>query len=622
MFKNSSGALLGATPAVALPMLLAAALFAASSVCAQAGADPSGGDRSGAADLPRPSPARSSALTRRQRLIPRHPTRTLPSSDAGSDEGAGAVEELTADMVYAVLVGEVAVQREDHRMAFTHYLHAARLSRDPAMAELAARAALSLGDPQAAVRATTLWAELDPESSRARQIGAYAQIDAGDRAAALAELVDLIRLAPDRGQGYMQAAQMLSRVPEPAERLAMMRELVAEDVDNAEAHYALAMLAAGADDMQAAREHAERAAALRPGWNDPRVFLVRLLVSDERRDEAIAVLDGFLTAEPNDLELQLLRAQLHIDAEEYDAALALFDDILARGPGQPDVLFTAAVLALEIESVDKAREYLTQLRATGARANDSAFLLGQTEELAGNKSLAMDWYAKVNGENATNARVRIAGIHADRGEVPRAREILQQLRDQFPADDTTLYLIEGELLRERDLEQQAIDVYTDGLSATPDNPDLLYARAMLAVGMDRIELLEQDLRRILISDPDHVDALNALGYTLADRTDRFDEAQSLITRALQLRPDEPAILDSMGWVLYRMGNPQDAEPYLRKALEGVFDAEIAAHLGEVLWVLDKQDEAREVWERALAEDPKHEYLLRTMGRHRITQSVH
>jgi len=622
MFKKSRGALLGAIPAVALPMLLAASLLVAADADAQAVADPSAGHGPGAADLPTAESGPPFNAYPAPELDSLEPGEEVAEADAGSDQRAGVIKELTADMVYAVLVGEVAGQREDHRMAFTHYLHAARLSRDPAIAALAARAALSLGNPQAAVRATTLWAELDPGSSRARQIGAYAQIDAGDRAAALAELAGLIRLAPDRGQGYMQAAQMLSRVPEPAERLAMMRELVAEDVDDADAHYALAMLAAGADDMRAAREHAERAAELRPGWNDPRVFVVRLLVSDERPDDAIAVLEGFLTAEPDDLELQLLRAQLHIDAKEYDAALALFDDILARGPGQPDVLFTAAVLALEIESVDKARGYLTQLRASGARANDSAFLLGQTEELAGNKSLAMDWYAKVNGENATNARVRIAGIHADRGEVPRAREILQQLRDQFPAEVTTLYLIEGELLRERDLKQQAIDVYTDGLSAAPDDPDLRYARAMLAVGMDRIDLLEQDLRHILISDPDHVDALNALGYTLADRTDRFDEAQSLITRALQLRPDEPAILDSMGWVLYRMGNPQDAEPYLRKALEGVFDAEIAAHLGEVLWVLDKHDEARAVWERALAEDPKHEYLLRTIGRHRVTQSVH
>ena len=613
MYISLRGALFGAIPLWALPLLMAAALFSAVPAFAQ--------DSGGAVSesLPAPAPVLESVSP-----TPAVEDASLKNADiVASDAGApGGIDELTADMVYAVLVGEVAVQREAHDTAFTHYLRAARLSRDPTMAELAARAALSSGNPQDAVLATTLWAELDPVSSRAKQISAYAQIDAGNREAALTDLADLIDLAADRGHGYMQAAQMLSRVPEPAERVEMMRQLVADDADNADAQYALAMLAAGADDAQAARAHAERAAALRPGWNEPRVFLVRLLVSEDRRDDAMVVLGDFLAAEPNDLELELLWAQLHIEAEDYDAALGMFDDILARGPGQPDVLFTAAVLALEIEDADRARAYLTQLRQTGARTNDTAYLLGQAEELAGNKALALDWYAKVRGENATNARVRIAGIHADRGEVPQAREILQQLRDQYPADVTTFYLIEGELLRERDLEQQAIAVYSAALDQAPDNPDLLYARAMLAVGMDRVDLLEQDLRRILTADPDHVDALNALGYTLADRTDRFSEAQSLIERALQLRPDEPAILDSMGWVLYRMGNAKDAEPYLRQALEGVFDAEIAAHLGEVLWVLDKQDEARDVWERALAEDPKHEYLLRTMGRHRISQSGH
>jgi tetratricopeptide (TPR) repeat protein len=143
---------------------------------------------------------------------------------------------------------------------------------------------------------------------------------------------------------------------------------------------------------------------------------------------------------------------------------------------------------------------------------------------------------------------------------------------------------------------------------------------MLAVGMDRVDLLEQDLRHILIEDPDHADALNALGYTLADRTDRLAEAYRFIQRALQLRPDEPAILDSMGWVLYRMGQADAAEPYLRKALEENFDAEIAAHLGEVLWELGRQDEARKVWQRALDEDPEHEYLLRVLGRYRFSLS--
>lgn len=616
MTISSRGALRGVN-SFGVRLLLVAALVGVTSARAETapGEPPGPTETSETSETSAPQSAPASAPVAAPVAAPTAAQESVGEPDAGTE-----TPELTADMVYAVLVGEVAMQRDDPRMAFTHYLLAARLSRDPAMAELAARAGLSLRDPQAAVRATDLWLELEPDSPRARQIAAYAQIDVGDRAAALRSLRDLIRLASDTGQGYMQAAQMLTRVANPAERVAMMRELVADDVEDAQAQYALAMLAAGAADVQSARAHAERAAALRPDWNEPRVFLVRLLVSEQRRDEAVAVLNGFLTAEPDDQELQLLLAQLYIEDKAYDEALAQFDQILKRGPGQPDVLFTAAVLALEVEALDKARDYLTRLRQTGARADDSAFLFGQVEELAGDSELALDWYEQVRGENATNARVRIAGIYAERGEVEQAREIMQQLRDQYPEEVSTLYLIEGELLREQDLSQQALEVYNDGLSVNPDDPDLLYARAMLAVGMDRVDLLEQDLRRILVSDPDHVDALNALGYTLADRTERLAEAQRFIERALQLRPDEPAILDSMGWLLFRQGDAEGAEPYLRQALDAVFDAEIAAHLGEVLWALDKRDEARAIWDRALAEDPKDEYLLRTIGRHRITQS--
>jgi tetratricopeptide (TPR) repeat protein len=348
---------------------------------------------------------------------------------------------------------------------------------------------------------------------------------------------------------------------------------------------------------------------------------VRLLATSEQTDAAVATLDEFLAQEPHDQELQLLRAQLHLDAQEYDAALALFDDILAHGPGQPDVLLTAAMVALEVDALDKARDYLTALRATGARPGEAAFLLGQVEEKAGNLDEALEWYDKVDGENETNARVQSAGILAEQGEMGRAREILHQLRASFPSDSPALYLIEGELLREHAREQEAVDVYTEALAEMPDNADLLYARAMVEVGMDRVDLLERDLRRILVDDPDHVDALNALGYTLADRTDRLAEAKSLIERAYQLRPEEPAILDSMGWVLFRSGDAQSAEPYLRKALAATFDPEIAAHLGEVLWALGRKAEARQVWDRALAEDPEHEYLLRTLGRYRFSQTT-
>jgi tetratricopeptide (TPR) repeat protein len=547
-----------------------------------------------------------------------------PAAAETASTRAGAAEsvpsELTADLIYSVLVGEVAAQRSDQQMAFTHYLHAAKLAKDPELAALAARAALALGDTDAGQRAVALWQALAPDSIKARQIAAYVQIEAGDREATLATLRELIRLTPEGKEPYMQAAQLLARVEEPAERLALMRELIAEAPDSADAQFALANLAAAADDVELAREAAERAVAMRPDWTEPRMFVVQLLVSAGDGDAAAALLDEYLAAQPDDEQLLLLRAQLFIDAEDYEPALALFDKILASAPKQPDVLFTAAVLALEVEALDQARRYLSRLNEMGRRQDDVAFLLGQLEERSDNPDAALAWYAQVDGPNATDAAVRIARLHAASGEVSRARDMIQQLRDQMPEEMATLYLIEGEMLRDNDEHQQAMAVYDQALGQDPDNPDLRYARAMVAVSIDRIDLLESDLRHILAQDPDHADALNALGYTLADRTDRLDEAKALIEKALALKPDEPAIKDSMGWVLYRLGDPAAAEPYLRDALEAVFDPEIAAHLGEVLWALGRKDEAREIWDRALAEDPEHEYLLRILGKHRYSQN--
>jgi tetratricopeptide (TPR) repeat protein len=577
------------------PIVTIAALWLAAGVAAPALAD----------DTP--------AGTDADRAIPAAPA---PSSAAG-DEPA---PELTADLIYSILVGEVAAQRSDERMAFTHYLHAARLARDPELAALAARAALALGDADAGQRAVDLWQELAPESVKARQIAAYVQIEAGDRDAALDALRELVRLTPKPKQPYMQAAQLLARIEDPRERLSLMQALVGDAQDDADAHFALATLAAAADDNALARDAAHKAVALRPDWNEPRVFMVQILVADGEREPAAALLDEYLAAAPDDKELKLLRAQLHIDAEEYEAALAVFDDLLRQDSAQPDVLFTAAVLALEVDALEQARGYLVRLNEMGQREDDVAFLLGQLEERAGNRDAALGWYAKVDGPNATDAAVRIARLHAAGGDVSRARDMLQQLRDQMPGDSATLYLIEGEMLRDNNADQQAMVVYDHALEADPDNPDLRYARAMAAVGLDRVDLLESDLRHILAQDPDHADALNALGYTLADRTDRFQEARALIEKALALKPDEPAIKDSMGWVLYRMGDPAAAEPYLRDALATVFDPEIAAHLGEVLWALGRRDEARAIWDRALEEDPQHEYLLRVLGKHRYSQT--
>ncbi|MFW6258477.1 MAG: tetratricopeptide repeat protein [Halochromatium sp.] len=529
---------------------------------------------------------------------------------------------LSSDLIYAVLVAEVALQRGDYDAAFEYFLRAAELAREPRLAERAVRSALNAKRSTAARRALELWTELEPDAPKAHQLAAFLALEAGDEEQALAALERVIELAGVPGQGYLQAAQILGRLPDPADRLRVMRTLVEtlDAEDDADAQFALATLAAAADNDAAAMELAERAAELRPGWREPRLFLVRLLVRRERIEQAQTRLDRYLAEAPADRELMLMKAQLHMDAEEPEQALAVFDELLEEDPERPDVLMAAAVLALETRELDKARDHLEALQRLEQRPHDVAFLLGQVEEQAGNHDDALAYYAQVRGQNRTSAQVRIASLYAEEGEIERARELLQQLRDRSPGQAVTLYLIEAELLRAQELDERALEVYDEALEEHPDNADLLYARAMLAVAMDDVAMLERDLRRILVDDPDHVDALNALGYTLADRTDRLDAALAFIERALQLRPEDPAILDSMGWVLYRKGQPESAEDYLRRALAHGFDAEIAAHLGEVLWSLGRREEAREVWGHALDEAPEHEYLLRVLNRFRFSHT--
>jgi tetratricopeptide (TPR) repeat protein len=530
--------------------------------------------------------------------------------------------ELDGDLLYSILVGEMAARERDYGLAFTQYLRAARLSGDPRLAELAARSAVSLDDPKAGRRATALWIALAPDALKARQLAAYVAVRSGDRDTALLQLRRVVELSDDPGEGYMAAAQLVTSTEDPKERLALMQALVGEEVDDADAQLALATLAAAADEVDLAFDSARRAAELRPGWSRPPLLIGRLLIDLGRFDEARAEMESSLKTMTlqEAQQLRLVYARLLLDADAEDEALAMFDAVLELEPDQTEALFAAAVLHLQRKDLTEAREYLTRLQSLGKRRNDAAFLLGQLEDEAGDPDQALDWYQQVRGRNAADAQLRIAAIYAAQGKMKQAREILQRLRDQSPEDQPMLFMIEAELLRDQDLDGEALDVYSAALERYPDSGDLLYARALHAVELGQVDVLERDLRHLLISDPDNADALNALGYTLADRTDRLAEAYSFIERALQLRPDEPAILDSMGWVLYRLGKAEQAEPYLRRALEMTFDAEIAAHLGEVLWAMGRRDDARSVWEKAMDEDPKHEYLLRVIGRHRVSHS--
>ena len=524
-------------------------------------------------------------------------------------------DSLDPDLVYAVLVAETAVRRGDLAMAYSHYLHAAQLARDPGMAELAVRTAAAGGDDAGALRASELWLELAPDSLGANQIAVLLQLKSGAREGVLDRLQRVVALSPDPETGYLQAAGVLGRALEPAERVALMQAFAERNAASPEAWQALAALAGGGEQFDTAVAAAEKAQALRPDWDKPRVFLVKLKLAQGQRDAARELLRQSLTERPEDQSLAMLYAQFLVDEKDYPGARDAFVQLLKARPADPDALFAAGVLSLDLGDYPAARDYLTRLYQGGDKRDEAAFYLGQTAERAGDAASAIEWYGKSQGGHLLDARVRTAVLRAKAGEIERAREVLQQLRDLMPDEAQQLFLAEAEILDEAGRPEAAMQVYAAALAAHPDDADLLYGRAMYAVKLERLADAERDLRQIIAADPNHADALNALGYTLADRTDRIAEAQGYVERAYRLKPNEPAIIDSMGWVSHLLGDNAKALEYLRQANEAMKDGEIAAHLGAVLWALGREDEARAVWTNALRDHPGHAYLLAVIARH-------
>lgn len=263
------------------------------------------------------------------------------------------------------------------------------------------------------------------------------------------------------------------------------------------------------------------------------------------------------------------------------------------------------MLATQQEEWDEARGLWQELRSSGDRRNEASYYLAQIEEQAGNQELAIGLYRTVSGsELKVDAMMRMAQIYGRSGRLPEGREVLQQARIANPERAADLYIAETQIVQKHGQAADALALYDVSITAFPDNHDLRYNRALFLVETGDFEAMERELLSIIDEDPDHVDSLNALGYTMADRNVRLDEAYVYIARALKLRPDNAAILDSMGWVLFRQGELAQAADYLSRALSlSEQDDEIAAHLGEVLWAKGLRADAREVWRDALAHNP-------------------
>jgi len=408
---------------------------------------------------------------------------------------------------------------------------------------------------------------------------------------------------------------MIGKMRDHAAALALTERLAADYPNMPEARFAVAQAFAYAGRLDAAVAALKQADSLRPGWEPAALMRAQILAKTSPAD-ALTFMREYLAKYPDAREVRLAYARALVSANQLAEARAEFTRLTVDFPRNAEVSLAAGLLALQMGDVDAARDLLTQTLEYEPRDSDIVYYyLGQAAERSKQPEQATTHYAEVKaGQYLVPARARQAALLAQAGKLDEARALLAFTHGENDAQSVRLIQAQAELLRDNKMSAAAFETLTQGLKRYPDSADLLYDRAMVAEKLGKLDVLEADLRRVIVLRPNDAQAYNALGYTLADRTGRLPEAISLLDKALALAPDDPYILDSVGWAQYRSGSLARAQDYLERAYKLRPDPEIAAHLGEVLWARGQRDEAGKMWQTSLQTHPQNEVLLETLHR--------
>jgi len=526
-------------------------------------------------------------------------------------------EALTAPLLYDVLLAEIAGQRGRLDVSGASYLEAARHSNDPRIAERALKISVYAKRPQLALEAARRWVKLAPDDLEARQSLAVLALRIQHQEEALQQFEYLLQHSHgSNADPYQSLLSLLGREPDKPRALEIMKQLVALRPENADAHFAYARLAVHAQDWPLAEAEVTKALLLRPDWTQAFILQAQVNLKQGQGEIARQQLESALQRSPKDADLRLAYARLLVDLDDYDAARREYKVLLKAQPDNGQVVYSLALLSLEAGHLKDAQSLFEKLVSLEYQVQQAYYYLGAIAEERHKPKRAMQWYQKVEeGDHWIEVQIRMARLEAQDGDVSGARERLRKIRLAHPGETQRLYLVEGEILSQIDWNEEAYKLYSDYLEIQPDDTEILYARALVAERLNRLEQTELDFRHVLKLEPNNARTLNALGYTLADRTDRYAEALGYVERALAQTPDDPAVIDSMGWVLFRLGRLQEARDHLQRAYDLTKDSEIAAHLGEVMWVMGDRDQAKALWQKARKATPGDAVLEDTVRRY-------
>ena len=525
---------------------------------------------------------------------------------------------LDGDSLYNLLAAEFAGNSGDVDASLQYYREASKSIEDSRIAARTAYIALYGEDYEAALTALDRWRELEPDSSDLPRMYAivYLKLEQPEKAVPYVETI----LSGSRESSVdeaMAVKQLLAKEASTKDAYVVLQKLNENEDKNKHLLILQSRYAAQLKQYDEAMSLLDEVLVIDPSLHEVLIIKARILTAQGRHEEATALIKQVLDDLPDNNALRLQYARMLVEQGDMPGATEQYLILYERLPEDGDISLSLALIYIETQELEKAVEVLEHLVEIDKKVPVANYYIGRILQNQGDDKQAVARYLRVNsGEYAFDAQLRIGILLAALGKPDEGLAKLEKLAEVHSDWNLRVksYLAQGEILRDQKRYKEGVEMYSRALQQKRDDTLLLYARGLMAEKVDRLDMTEADLLKVISKEPDNADALNALGYTLADRTARYKEAQEYIKRAAALVPDDPAILDSLGWVSYRLGEMDEAIKWLSKAFEKLQDAEIAAHYGEVLWHNNQKDKAREIWNKGKALNAKNPVLLETLNR--------
>ncbi len=541
-------------------------------------------------------------------------------ADNANESAESTNYTLNDELLFQLLAGEFAGNSGDLEASVAYYQQAAENTEDSRVAARATYIALYGKQYEQSLQALERWYELEPENEDINRMYAitYIKLQQPQNATPYIEKI-LANYEGSDKEKALAVKRLLQKEAENKDGLVILDALNLSQPGNIHMMILQARYAAQLEHYDDAVALLDQVLQIEPELSDVFIIKSRILEAQGKHQASMSLILKVLEQQPENSTLRMQYARMLVEDREFDAALEQFTILHDQNEDDSEVLISLALLHIETRQLEQAKVHLEKLIRIGKKIDISHYYLGRISQNQDQHEVAIEHYQNVkNGNYVFEAKLRISALLARLERPDEAIEQLNRLAAGTSAwpDKVRAYLAIGEVMRSQRRYAEAFELYTTALEQSPEDPDLLYARALTAEKVDRVDITESDLLKVLSTEPENANALNALGYTLADRTERLQEALEYIKRAAALVPDDAAILDSLGWVSYRLGRMQDALKWLGMAFEKLEDAEIAAHYGEVLWQSNQREQARKVWEKGQAADATHPVLIETLKRFR------